>query len=143
MMLPSWLDLYISPEPNSGCWLWTSTLDKDGYPLASRSRKFKPRTVRAHRALYEIVCEPIGEGLTLDHTCRTKACVNPMHLEPVTRVVNVMRGGSLGAVNARKTHCKNGHSLDNCYVNPKGERICRPCRRDYMRIRRAENANRR
>ena len=82
-MLPSWLALYISPEPNSGCWLWTSTLDKDGYPLASRSRKLKPRTVRAHRAVYEIINGPIAEGLTLDHSCRTRPCVNPDHLVPI------------------------------------------------------------
>ena len=138
-MLPSWLALYISPEPNSGCWLWTSTLDRDGYPLASRSRKLKPRTVRAHRAVYELVSGPIPEGLTLDHSCRTRSCVNPGHLVPMTNVANVMLGNSLGAVNARKTHCKNGHDLVHARINPKGERICRPCQAAYMRRRREKS----
>lgn len=133
MNLPSWLEQYISPEPNSGCWLWTSTLDKDGYPLASRSRKLKlPRTVRAHRALYELVVGVIPDDMTLDHLCRLKCCVNPKHMEVVTNKINILRSDGRCAINARKTHCKEGHEFDA--VGSRGERRCSQCYNLYQKL---------
>jgi hypothetical protein len=37
-----------------------------------------------------LICK-IPDGLTLDHLCRNKSCVNPDHLEPVTREENTVR----------------------------------------------------
>lgn len=128
LTLPSYFLRHISPEPNSGCWIWTSCLDKDGYALGARNKNCKPRTVRAHRAIYKLLVGPIAEGLTLDHLCKTKCCVNPDHLEPVTSKVNILRGNGRAAVNARKTHCPRGHSLaEHAYINKKQQRICRIC----------------
>jgi len=49
------------------------------------------QSVHAHRFAYEELVGPIPEGLDLDHLCRNKTCVNPAHLEPVTRAENVRR----------------------------------------------------
>lgn len=81
------------PEPMSGCWLWLSQRDGGGYPFMcvegrGRTRKFK----KAHRLSYEEFVGKIPAGLDLDHLCRNRACINPQHLEPVTRAVNVQRG---------------------------------------------------
>lgn len=46
----------------------------------------------AHRAMYEQVIGPIPEGMDLDHLCRQPRCINPDHLEPVTRAKNLQRG---------------------------------------------------
>jgi hypothetical protein len=51
----------------------------------------------AHRAVYEILVGDVADGLDMDHLCRTPACVNPAHLEPVTHAVN-MRRGKVGEV---------------------------------------------
>ena len=80
---------------------------------------------------YELHVGPIPKGLTVDHTCRNRRCVNPNHMEIVTQKENNARGNSPSAINARKTHCKRGHpfSGDNLYVDPgRQSRHCRACK---------------
>jgi hypothetical protein len=82
----------IIPEPNSGCWLWMGAYNrKSGYGFV-RDRNMK--MTNAHRLVYCEEIGPIPYGLDLDHLCRNPACVNPDHLEPVTRSENVKRGYS-------------------------------------------------
>lgn len=110
-----------------GCWLWQGSTS-DGYGLFAVGGK----TNLAHRYSYAHLIGPIPEGLTLDHLCRVRACVNPAHLEPVTRGENVLRGTGCVAQNARKTHCLNGHPLDGenllRHEIKRGHRRCRICR---------------
>jgi hypothetical protein len=115
-----------SPEPNTGCWLWTGYIDRDGYGLIT----FMGKTRRAHRLTYELLTASIPDGLTIDHLCRERSCVNPDHLEPVSQGVNVMRGDTLPAKQARQTHCFRGHEFtkDNLMI-VRGKRICRICDR--------------
>ena len=110
----------------SGCWLWLGYTDRKGYGIFGVS---SGKTVKAHRFSYELFVGPIPEGLPLDHLCRTRNCVNPFHLEPVTNQENVIRGFR---ARTAKTHCKNGHELteSNTYHHPKtGWRDCRKCRK--------------
>lgn len=108
---------------DGGCWRWRNCVDKGGYG--------KVASKLAHRISYEAFIGPIPEGLTIDHLCRNRRCVNPAHMEPVTNKVNVLRGISPSAKHAAKTHCVYGHELlgDNIYVDPKGRRVCRKCSR--------------
>lgn len=116
------------------CWLWRAKLQNRGYGQFS----FNGHAVLAHRFAYELLIGPIPDGLTLDHLCRAPACVNPLHLEPVTHLENVRRGNAVGPrpnarnANAAKTHCPAGHPYDvtNTYRNAKGDRICRACNRE-------------
>lgn len=110
------------PEPNSGCWLWVGRVDQCGYGMAWNDGRDNRS---AHRLSYEAFVGPIPEGFELDHKCRTRCCVNPSHLEPVTHAINMARG-----LNARKTHCKCGLPLsgDNVYSGKNG-RNCRACNR--------------
>ena len=62
------------------CWLWLGTKSK-GYGQF----KVNGVAVKAHRFAYELLRGPILSGLTLDHLCRVRACVNPSHMEPVTK----------------------------------------------------------
>lgn len=64
---------------------------------------------------------------------RFKSCVYPVHIEPVTRSVNTMRGKS--------DHCPRGHpyNKENTYLYDAGSgsthRNCRTCHRDRERER--------
>ncbi len=125
---------YVVEKPN-GCWEWTGWIDVDGY---GGFRNDNGTSCKAHRWSYEYHRGPIAPGLTIDHLCRNRRCVNPEHLEVVTIRVNVLRGDTLPARNAAATHCCRGHAFtpDNTYVDPKsGKRACRTCRRMHQRQR--------
>ena len=77
----------MSPEPNSGCWLWLGFIAKNGY-----GRFGIRRTAHwAHRVAYRLFVGDIPDGLDLDHLCRTRCCVNPEHLQAVSRKENLHR----------------------------------------------------
>jgi hypothetical protein len=124
-------------QPN-GCIYYTGQLMPNGYGQTTAPTSgggYRQQSV--HRLAYEMFVGQIPEGLTLDHLCHTndltcpggngclhRRCVNPAHLEPVTRGENTSRGG-----NAIKTHCKRGHEFtpENTYMTPGGARQCRAC----------------
>ncbi len=73
--------------PKTGCWIWHTCSVRTKYG------SYKGRG--AHRVMYEAHNGPIPEGLVIDHLCRTPACVNPLHLEPVSTQENIYRAQSL------------------------------------------------
>lgn len=79
------------------CWPWLAST-VHGYGQINRDGR--PRM--AHRVAYELLVGPIPEGLDLDHLCRTHCCVNPAHLEPVTRGENVRRSNIYRGRRARE-----------------------------------------
>lgn len=117
----------------AGCWLFTGAR-ASGYGrigMGGHSGGVAP----AHRVVYEALVGPIPEGLDLDHLCRVRHCVNPEHLEPVTRRENLMRGETIPSQHAAKTHCVNGHLLEaeNVRLTKEGARRCKSCERIWRR----------
>ena len=111
------------PEPMSGCWLWTGCVSGNGYGYISVNKK----QTGAHRFAFEQRYGRIDDGLTVDHLCRVRVCVNPAHMQTVTGRVNTLRGNGLPAINARKTHCIRGHQFGSD-VDKHGHRHCRRCK---------------
>lgn len=113
----------VKPE---SCWNWTGARQAGGYGRFAAS---PGDAVLAHRWSYEALVGPIPDGMTLDHLCKNTACVNPAHLEIVTRETNALRGSR----NAAKTHCDSGHEFtaENTYVPPSRPNVrdCRACRK--------------
>jgi hypothetical protein len=83
---------------------------------------------------------PIPDGHEIDHVaargCRHRDCIEPTHLEPVTRLENCRRV-------PRPTHCSSGHPMsgDNLVVQIRrrgySERRCRTCKNEARRRQRA------
>jgi len=115
-------------DKKDDCWIWNGSNNGTEYG------KFwlKGKTIYAHRISYFLSYGNIEEGYEIDHLCKNRKCVNPMHLEKVTGKINRNRGNSFSGKNIKRTHCSNGHELtDNnlCedYLS-RGQRVCKICR---------------
>ena len=129
-------------QKTDDCWLWTGAKYKDGYGAFAVVIGGRWRTRRAHRLAFEDSGQEIPDGLVLDHICHNadecaggndcvhRRCVNPSHLEPVTKRVNTLRGSTLPGRNHLATQCINGHPFtpENTYLwGRNGSRSCRAC----------------
>jgi hypothetical protein len=118
--------------PRGECLIWTGTKTSHGYGSVTVGR----RTRAAHRVSYELAKGPIPDGLTLDHLCCVKLCVNPDHLEPVTALENIRRWRVLVA---KPGHCIHGHEYtpENTYRRPlrPNRPECRKCNAVRARLR--------
>lgn len=118
-------------KQENGCWLWTAAHVQEPKPYGQFW--YEGRKVLAHRFSYELLVGPIPEGLEIDHLCRVHRCVNPAHLEPVTRSVNILRGRNPCR---ERTHCPHGHPYDETntrwavLTTGKRNRKCRTCNRE-------------
>lgn len=126
-------DFWSRVDKTNDCWNWKGTL-LNGVGTYGRFHH-KGQYIYAHRLSYELSKGEIPEGLSIDHLCRNRQCVNPNHLETVTHKENMLRGYGVGGKGARQTHCKNGHPLsgDNLLIlnKDKGWRRCRTCLKVY------------
>src|SRR5262245_59768516 len=78
------LDRYCLDE-ETGCWNWTGRLMRGYGQCKVRGQEW----VLAQRVFYTHHVGPIPEGLDIHHRCGNRRCVNPEHLEPITRGENV------------------------------------------------------
>jgi len=107
---------------DNGCWEWIAAVDQLGYGKFALAIII-PKTskhVLAHRWTYTKYIGTIPDDLELDHLCRNPKCVNPLHLEAVTHMVNMLRGNIPMAKVFKEGRCFRGHLLteDNVYRRP-------------------------
>lgn len=110
--IPKHIESLISPEPNSGCWLWMGACNSKGYGRLGASEM-------AHRAVLRTLGTIVPDGLEVDHLCRVRSCVNPAHLDIVTHQINLSR-------KPVPPTCPLGHS--NFSIR-RGKRECLECGR--------------
>lgn len=116
-----------------GCWFWKGAKNgARGYGMFWNNGQMQV----AHRYLYEAINGAVPIGFELDHLCRNKSCVNPNHLEIVTRQENTKRGLLPAIMRAKRkdaTHCCKGHPYteENTYhyTTKQGYKVryCRQC----------------
>jgi hypothetical protein len=106
------LDRYVEMEPTSGCYLWRGARMSQGYGM------FRYGT--AHRWMYQQTVGPVGDDQDVHHKCRTRCCVNPKHLEALSRREHN---------SWKRSHCKRGHALvgENVQLTKEGWQNCRAC----------------
>jgi hypothetical protein len=114
---------------DNGCWTWTGPLNPKGYGKIN----IGGTTHQVHRLGALLAAAPFDPELTLDHLCRNRASWNPAHLEPVPLRENILRGVGPTALNARKTHCPQGHEYTEDNIRRRAdrpnERECKTCHR--------------
>ena len=111
-----------------GCWLWRGKVNSGGYAIVWRGR----RPSDAHKLVYEAERGAVPEGMTLDHRCKRRLCVNPEHLDPMSNLAN-QQGKSWRARVRRQADCSRGHEMPlNVMVTPEGGRLCRACVRNDL-----------
>jgi hypothetical protein len=78
-------DFWKFVQKSDTCWLWSGTLDRDGYG----SFWYEGKNNRAHRFIFELIGEPLASTELSLHSCDVRNCVNPEHLRPGTQHDNV------------------------------------------------------
>lgn len=85
-----------SPEPNTGCWLWTGSVSNQG-----RGKfMFQRRTWGVHRLAYTLTRGPVHADMFVCHSCDNGhlGCGNPDHLwlgTPKDNTLDALRKGRL------------------------------------------------
>lgn len=123
--MSSFWDRVVKQE--DGCWLWTGNTSR-GYGSVTLEQYH----TSAHRLSYLLTYgTPVPEGKEIHHTCGVRRCVNPDHMEVVTRKEHKrLSPNDITTKLAQKTECVRGHPFtpENIYLY-KGRRHCRACRR--------------
>lgn len=120
-----------------GCWIWHGAVSNGRYG----SIFYQGRMQKAHRVAWILVNGPVPENRDLDHLCRNTRCINPDHLEPVSRSENLRRSPLMDR-HSMRTHCIRGHEFtsENTRRRSNGHRVCKECMRMHIRNWRSRNA---
>ena len=92
----------VSPEPNTGCWLWAGAMHTNGYGGGS----YKGRAMKAHQMALMFSGVEIPKGSHVCHRCDNKFCVNPEHLYVGDRFTNAKDAVARGRYSRGEAHAK-------------------------------------
>ncbi len=107
--------------PNGLCWFWQGTISRGWGHLT-----FNGKMNNAHIFSYIAFKGIIPKGMTIDHLCRNRSCVNPNHLEIVSNKENSHRGNRRNLICLHKHKIKSWN-LMRCYYKKYNIRFCKKC----------------
>lgn len=93
-----------------GCWISTYSVASHGYAQIGWNDGAKTRMVLAHRASWVHVNGQMPLGMTLDHICKARRCVNPDHLRMLPNFENARRTDGM---DWPMGYCANGHGNEH------------------------------
>lgn len=116
-----------------GCWISRYSTASHGYAQVGWQESGDRHVVLAHRAAWTRINGQVPLGMTLDHTCKQRRCVNPAHLRLLPNYENARRTSGR---DWPMGYCANGHP--NSALVPRSKdaphlRICGECRREATR----------
>jgi len=105
------------------CWLYTGPAKSGSYGRYWDVNAKKSQWT--HRYAWTLLKGKIPYGMELHHKCLIKICVNPDHLELVTRASHPDTANN---IQKNKTHCNHGHKFtpENTRIY-RGHRRCKTC----------------
>jgi HNH endonuclease len=71
---------FVSPEPNTGCWLWLGARNRKGYGARFSLGRRGEGGDEAHRLAWTLLSGEIPASQYVLHRCNVPCCVNPEHL---------------------------------------------------------------
>lgn len=115
-------------EDENGCWISTYSTGSHGYAQIGWQEDGRIRATTAHRAAWvHATGEQIPAGITVDHVCKTRRCVNPQHLRLLSNHENARRTAGrdwpLG-------FCAQGHPNDRMALRG-SKLVCSVCRAQW------------
>ena len=105
MITLAWIKERVNVDPQTGCWLWTGTKDKDGYGIGkSQGERF-----RVVRKVIELTTGQMDKDHYALHCCDNPPCCNPDHLHsgtPKENTADMQKKGraATGDRHGSKTH---------------------------------------
>jgi len=113
-----------------GCMVSGYSTGSHGYSQIGWSDGGRTVMRLGHRVAWEAAHGPIPEGMTIDHMCRNRRCINVEHMRLLRNEVNAQQNDQ-----STRSHCPHGHAYThaNTYVDPRGHRRCRACATDRRR----------
>lgn len=118
---------------DTGCLVSRYSVGSHGYAQAWDGET----VVLAHRIVWERHHGPVAKGMTVDHLCHNRKCVEIEHLRELSNLENARRNKA--GADWPAGQCINGHD-DATYWRPKGpmrvKGYCHACRMDAQRRRR-------
>lgn len=76
---------------DNGCWISTYSRGSHGYAQIGWHENGRTRMILHHRATWTASNGDVPEGMTLDHLCCVRPCVNPAHLQVLSMEANGRR----------------------------------------------------